>query len=171
MNRLITVTQRLVLTALLGAGAANVQAEPVKLEATIASKGDVSLEFADGSQHVVRLVQREGQLKGSGPLDGASMLEWGMHDMTLAQGSADGSGYLVITKSPTDIAYLKFVWRARMSTGDNGQPLPLLAGHWEVVGATGTLKGLSGLGTLRIHVLKGSDRHWVMDGELKLPGA
>jgi hypothetical protein len=158
---------RLVLAAaLIGAAAGAANAEHVKFDAIVASKGDVSLEFADGSQHVVRLVQREGHAKGEGPLSGATLLEWGIHDMNLGKGYADGAGYLVATKSPGDIAYLKYQWRAIMAKGQDGKPMPLLGGHWEIVGGTGKLEGLTGLGTLRIEVLEGSNRHWMFEGEL-----
>jgi hypothetical protein len=46
-------------------------AERVRFDAIVAPKADVSLDFADGSQHVVRLVQREGRTSGTGALSGA----------------------------------------------------------------------------------------------------
>jgi hypothetical protein len=167
MNRRKSFLPQFVLaTALTGAAAGAANAEHVKFDAIIAPKGDVSLEFADGSQHVVRLVQREGLTKGEGPLTGAALLEWGIHDVNLGKGYADGAGYLVATKSTGDIAYLKYQWRAVMAKGQDGKPLPLLGGQWEVVGGTGKLKGLTGLGTLRIEVLEGTNRHWMFEGEL-----
>jgi hypothetical protein len=167
MTRTRSLLQRLVIAAALtGAAVGAARAEHVKFDAVIASKGDVSLEFADGSQHVVRLVQREGPAKGEGPLGGATLLEWGIHDMNLGKGFADGTGYVVATKSPGDIVYLKYQWRAIMVKGQDGKPMPLLGGEWEVVGATGKLKGLAGLGTLRIEVLEGTSRHWMFEGDL-----
>jgi hypothetical protein len=53
-----------------------------------------------------------------------------------------------------------------MAKGQDGKPMPLLGGHWEIVGGTGKLEGLTGLGTLRIEVLEGSNRHWMFEGEL-----
>jgi hypothetical protein len=156
----------LVAAAFMGAAAGVANAEHVRFDAVVASKGDVSLEFADGSQHVVRLVQREGPTKGEGPLRGATLLEWGMHDMNPGKGVADGTGYLVATGSAGDIAYLKYQWRAIMARGQDGKPMPLLGGQWEVVGATGKFKGLTGLGTLRIEVLEGTRRHWMFEGDL-----
>jgi hypothetical protein len=159
----------LVTSALALACAGPARAEQVRFDAVVASKADVSLEFADGSQHVVRLVQREGTIKGTGALSGATVLEWGMHDMLFAKGTADGNGYLVVTRAPGDIAYLKFQWRAILANGADGKPVPLMGGHWEVVGSTGALKGLAGFGTMRIDVLKGTQRHWLFDGELLGP--
>jgi hypothetical protein len=159
----------LVTSALALACASQAHAEHVRFDAIIASKADVSLDFADSSQHVVRLVQREGTIKGTGALSEATVLEWGMHDMLFAKGAADGNGYLVVTKSPGDIAYLKFQWRAILANGADGKPVPLMGGHWEVVGSTGALKGLAGFGTMRIDVLKGTERHWMFDGDLMGP--
>jgi hypothetical protein len=167
MSRKKLPMQRLLLAAALTAAAAGAaDAEHFKFDAVIASKGDVSLEFADGSQHVVRLVQREGPIKGEGPFGGAALLEWGIHDMMFGKGSADGNGYLVVTRARGDIAYLKYQWRAIMAKGPDGRAVPLLGGQWEVVGGTGTLEGLMGLGTLRIEVLEGTSRHWIFEGDL-----
>jgi|GWRWMinimDraft_6_1066014.scaffolds.fasta_scaffold206850_2 hypothetical protein len=53
-----------------------------------------------------------------------------------------------------------------MARGQDGKPMPLLGGQWEVVGATGKFKGLTGFGTLRIEVLEGTRRHRMFEGDL-----
>jgi hypothetical protein len=53
-----------------------------------------------------------------------------------------------------------------MASGQDKKPVPLLGGQWEVVGGTGKLKGLTGLGTMRIDMLEGTSRHWMFEGDL-----
>ncbi len=152
--------------ALMFACTGSALAERVKFAAIIAPKADVTLAFADGSQHVVRLVQREGKVTGDAPLTGATMLEWGLHDLAPASGGGDGLGYLVFTRSEADIAYVRFQWRIIGAGEAGGVPQYLMSGFWEVVGATGALKGLTGLGTMRINMLSATQREWLFDGDL-----
>lgn len=171
MRRTCSGLHRMVLAlALVAAGTGNAQAERVSFAAVIEPKADVTLAFADGSQHLVRLVQREGKVSGDAPLSGATMLEWGLHDLAPASGGGDGLGYLVFTKSQADVAYVRFQWRIIGAGVTAGVPQYLMSGIWEVVGATGALKGLTGLGTLRINMLSATQREWLFEGDL-LQGA
>jgi hypothetical protein len=157
---------RLALAATLVATlAAPVAAAPVKLEALITPKAESKLEFADGSKRYVLATQREGKVTGTGPLAGASMLEWGMHDVTPGSG-AFGSGYLVFTTADGDIAYLKYQFRMVVVTGAEGKPRPLINGSWEVVGGTGKLQGARGAGTVHVKVVSPKERHWILEGDL-----
>jgi len=53
-----------------------------------------------------------------------------------------------------------------MARGPDGNPVPLMGGQWEVVGGTGELEGLTGLGTMRIEVLEGTSRRGMFEGDL-----
>lgn len=81
-------------------------AAPIKIEAVIAPKSQSRLDFADGSKRYWLATQREGKATGNGPLAGATMVEWGVHDVDPASG-ADANGYLVFTTAQGDVAYLK----------------------------------------------------------------
>lgn len=147
------------------------RAEPVTFEALIQPKSDYTLEFADGSRHIVRLVQREGATSGGGPLAGARMLEVGLHDLPMQTGRGSGLGYLVFTAVDGDMAYLKFDWRALAALPGSGGPTqPLLRGSWEVVGGTGKFKAMTGLGTLHIDMVSPAERRWVFTGDLLSAG-
>ena len=58
-----------------------VLAAPIKVEAVITPKAESRLDFADGSKRFLLATQREGKVVGTGPLAGATMLEWGVHDV------------------------------------------------------------------------------------------
>jgi hypothetical protein len=161
-----TSLQRLTAVAALCASIATpLQAAPVRLEAFITPKAESKLEFADGTKRYLLATQREGKAEGTGPLAGATMLEWGAHDVTPGVGST-GSGYLVFTTSDGDIAYLKYQFRMLVVPGAEGKPHPLINGHWEVAGGTGKLKGLRGAGTVHVKVVSPKERHWILEGDL-----
>jgi len=144
---------------------ASVEAAPVKIEAVISPKAESKLEFADGSKRYLLATQREGVAVGIGPLDGATMLEWGVHDVTPGTG-AHGNGYLVFTTAEGDVAYLKYQFRGLQIPVADGKRRILINGNWEVVGGTGKFKGLRGGGTVQIKRPSPKERQWILEGEL-----
>ncbi|MGF6937088.1 hypothetical protein OKW41_006250 [Paraburkholderia sp. UCT70] len=128
------------------------------------------LVFADGSNRYVALVRRSGKVVTEGALRGATVQEWGFHEVTLGpETNGRGTGYLVITRGPGDILYLKTQLRQITVAGKRGEPRSAFNGLWEVSGATGKFNGLQGAGTLRIKRLSESERQWVLEGELSEP--
>jgi hypothetical protein len=141
------------------------QAEPIKVEAVLSQKESLRLDFVDGSKRYLAMVRREGKATGQGPLVGATATEWGMHDVTPGVGT-NSHGYLVFAMPDGDVAYLKTQFRGTSMAGPDGKPMNLLNGSWEVVGASGKLKGLQGAGTLRINAVGPTERQWILDGEM-----
>ena len=137
-------------------------AAPMKIEAVIAPKADARLDFADGSNRYLLAAQREGKTAGTGPLAGATMLEWGFHDVNPAAG-ANVNGYLVFTAVDGDVAYLKYQFRAIPVAGPDGKTRFLANGFWETAGGTGKLKALRGAGTIQINP---AERRWLLEGDL-----
>jgi hypothetical protein len=128
------------------------------------------LVFADGSNRYVALVRRSGKVMSEGILRGATVQEWGLHEVTLGpETNGRGTGYLVITRGPGDILYLKTQLRQITLPGKRGEPRSGFNGLWEVSGATGKFNGLQGAGTLRINRLSESGRQWILEGELSGP--
>ncbi|MGQ0525146.1 MAG: hypothetical protein ACT4P8_15990 [Betaproteobacteria bacterium] len=142
-----------------------VLAAPIKIEAVIAPKAESKLDFADGSKRYLLATQREGKAAGNGLLAGATMLEWGVHDVHPGVG-ANANGYLVFTTPDGDMAYLKYQFRAVFLPGPEGKRRLLANGIWETVGGTGKLKGLRGAGTLQITAPSPKERQWILAGEL-----
>lgn len=128
------------------------------------------LEFADDSNRYVALVRRSGRVVGEGMLRGATVQDWGFHEVTLGpETDGRGTGYLVISHSPSDIIYLKTQLRQVSLSGKGNEQRSVFTGLWEVSGATGKFKGLKGAGTLRINRLSESERQWILDGEMSQP--
>jgi hypothetical protein len=156
------VTRLVAATALCTLASGAALAAPMKIEAVVSPKADSKLEFADGSKRFLVSAQREGKAAGSGPLAGATMLEWGLHEVNPATG-ADVNGYLVFTAVNGDIAYLKYTFRAVPVPGPDGKPRFVANGVWETAGGTGKLKGLRGIGTLEFNP---KERRFVLEGDL-----
>jgi hypothetical protein len=140
-------------------------AAPMKIEAVVVTKTESRLDFADGTKRYMLATQREGKTVGEGLLAGTSMLEWGVHDVDPATG-AHANGYLLFTGADTDIAYLRYLFRAVPVTGPDGKQRFVVNGVWETVGGTGKFKGLRGAGTVRIQAPSPKERLWLLDGEL-----
>jgi hypothetical protein len=140
-------------------------AAPTKIEAVLTPKSDSKLEFADGTKRYILATQREGKAAGNGPLAGATMLEWGVHDVQPGAG-ANANGYLVFTAPDGDLAYVKYQFRALFLKTAEGKPRLLANGVWETAGGTGKFKGLRGAGTLQITAPSPKERHWVLTGDL-----
>ncbi len=154
---------RLIAPLLLGTVAAGAAlAAPMKIEAVMTPKADSKFEFADGSKRFLVAAHREGKAAGNGPLEGATMLEWGMHDVNPATG-ATANGYLVFTAANGDVAYLKYQFRAVPVPGPDGKARFVANGIWETAGGTGSYKGLRGIGTVDFNP---KDRRWVLEGDL-----
>lgn len=155
--------------AALIAAAGLAQAAPIALEAIVATKEQIRLDFADGSQHFVAMVRREGNATGSGPLGGTAVSEYGRHDIIPGVGG-DPSGYLVFSGGGGDVAYVKYLVRAVYVPAADGKPVLLDGGIWELVGGAGKFKGLKGAGSLRIRALSPTDRKFTLDGEILKDG-
>ncbi len=154
------------LCLLLTSAAGTASAEPVEVEAVVAPKEQMQLDFEDGSGHFVLLVRREGQAEGNGPLAGAAVAEYGLHDVVPGE-SGDAQGYLVFTREDDGSeAYVKWRLRAVFVPAEGGDPRLLNSGLWEVVGGTGAYEGLEGAGTLHIQFDTETDRRFVLSGDL-----
>ncbi|MFL9966171.1 hypothetical protein PQR02_35245 [Paraburkholderia sediminicola] len=128
------------------------------------------LVFADGSNRYVALVRRSGKVVSEGIFRGATVQEWGLHEVTLGPDTnGRGTGYLVIARGPGDILYLKTQLRQITVPGKEGESRSAFNGLWEVSGATGKFTGLQGAGTLQINRISESERQWILEGELSKP--
>lgn len=168
-NHVRQIVMLVAATTLLGTATASVVAAPIKIETVVLLKELIRLDFADGSKHFVAMGRREGKATGKGILSGATVTEYGMHDIQPGIGG-DPHGYLVFTLPEGDMAYVKWVVRGVFVPGADGKPILLDNGVWEVVGSTGKLKGLQGAGTLHIkRVPSPLERNFILEGEL-VPG-
>jgi len=161
-----TKVAKFALVAALIAGAASmVQAEPIKFDALVAQKEALRLDFADGSKHFFLLVRREGKSEGQGPLAGATVNEYGAHDIVPGVGG-EPRGYLEFTRTDGDKAYIKWMIQATFVPGPDGKPKLLDNGVWQIVSGTGKLDKLKGAGTFHLLATGPTERRFALEGEL-----
>lgn len=141
-----------------------VQAEPVKFDALVAQKEAIRLDLADASKRFFLLVRREGKTEGQGPLAGANVQEYGVHDVVPGVGG-EPHGYLAFDATDGSKAYLKWTINAVFVPGADGKLRLLDHGVWRVVGGTGRWEKLKGAGTFRLRFPGPTDRRFVMEGE------
>lgn len=125
----------------------------------------MKFEFADGSKHFVLAVRREGKAEGSGIFAGASVTEFGWHDIN-PPFDGDPQGYLQLTAPNGDVAVLKWVVKAVFMKGD-GKPALFDNGFWELVNGTGQFANQRGVGSLIIKPAGGPKRLFIIDGEVR----
>ena len=161
-------TRTITVVACFGTTMGTAAAAPIKVEAVLMPKEQIRLDFAEGTKQFVLMSKREGKANGNGPLAGAAVTEYGLHDI-VPGASGNANGYLVFTASDGDIAYVKWLVRAVFVQGQGGKPALLDNGLWEVVGGTGKFKGLKGAGSLHIKAVSPTDRNYILEGDL-VPG-
>lgn len=165
MRRIAAIVRIAAIATPLLIAATAVRAEPVKFEALVAQKEASKLDFADGSKRFFLLVRREGSTEGQGPLAGATVQEFGAHDVVPGD-SGEAHGYLVFTTPDGSEAYLRWLIRAVFVPGPDGKPKLLDNGVWQVVGGTGKLDSLKGAGRFHLQFPGPTDRRFVFEGEL-----
>jgi hypothetical protein len=139
-------------------------AAPVSVEAVMTPTQSMRMDFADGSKRFVLMVRREGKAEGEGIFAGASVVEYGWHDINPP---IDGNpqGYLELTAPNGNVAYLKWSVRAVFIKGAE-KPKLYDNGVWELVSGTGQFAGLAGVGSLVIKPASPTDRRFILQGEV-----
>ena len=158
------VTQLTLIAALVVGAASMARAEAVKFDALVVHKEAIRLDFADASKHFFLLVRREGKSEGQGPLAGATVQEYGAHDVTPGVGG-EPRGYLEFTKDG-DKAYIKWTIQAVFVPGPDGKPKLLDNGVWQVVGGTGKMAKLKGAGRFHLIATGPTERRFALEGQL-----
>ena len=139
-------------------------AEDVSVKAVMGPQETIRMDFGDGSKRFVLMVRREGKSEGTSALSGASVTEFGWHDINPPK-DGDPHGYLQFKAANGDIANIKFTVRAVFIKGEDK---PRLAdyGFWELVSGTGQFASMTGVGTLTIKPASETDRLFTLEGEL-----
>ena len=125
-------------------------AEPVSVKAVMVPQETIRMDFGDGSKHFVLMVRREGKSEGTSALAGASVSEFGWHDINPPK-DGDPHGYLQFTAENGDIANIKFTVRAVFIKEEEKPRLT---------------ENMTGIGTLTIKSASETDRLFTLDGEL-----
>jgi hypothetical protein len=132
--------------AALGFAPATALAESVKdtggYDATYTKKDAQQIPDQEGHELVLNEATGTAASPG-GPLDGFSVIERGIAD--LSQGNGPQQGYVIFDKG-SDRQIVRYEGRVTTTMKD-GQPNTTMKGTYEVVNATGALAGTKGKGT------------------------
>jgi hypothetical protein len=110
-------------------------AEEVSVQAVMVPQETIRMDFGDGTKHFVLMVRREGKSEGTGALAGASVSEFGWHDIDPPK-DGDPHGYLQFTAENGDVANIKFTVKA-VFINDGDKPRLADYGFWELVSGSG----------------------------------
>lgn len=153
----------LILAAVAMLAGNTVAADPVSVEILLTPQEQMKFEFADDSEHFVLAVRREGEAEGSGVFAGASVTEFGWHDVNPPV-SGSPRGYLQITTENGDVAVLRWLVKAAFMKGEDGVAL-FDNGIWELVSGTGQFADKRGVGSLVIRP-QGGPNLFILEGEV-----
>jgi len=146
-------------------GFSDAQAQAIKVQGTLTSKQQIRLDFKDGTSHLFTMVQREGTFEGSGPFAKLKAQDYAVHDVYPGVGGSQ-TGYLVVSKSDNDIAYLKWSSQSNFIQGTDGKTVVVNNGTWTLISGLGSFKGLKGNGSIKITFGKDNDRIYALEGNL-----
>jgi hypothetical protein len=146
-------------------GSTGAAAEPVTLDVVLSPKDQINLDFKDDNRHFVILMQRSGTAAGSGAFTGATVVEYGFHDVTSGVGG-DASGYLEATTTGGDVAYFRWHLRALFVAGPDGKSRLINNGYWELSGGTGQFAAMRGVGSLFLEPVSKTDRRFLLEGDI-----
>lgn len=138
-------------------------AEPLSVEALLTPQEQMKFDLADGSNHFVLAVRREGQAEGTGVFAGATVTEFGWHDVNPPHWG-DPRGYLQVTTPDGDVAVLRWTVRAVFTKGED-RPSLVNSGVWELVSGTGRFADQRGLGSLTLEP-QGGPTLFILEGEV-----
>lgn len=153
----------LILAAVAMLAGNTVAADPVSVEVLLTPQKQMKFEFADDSEHFVLAARREGEAEGSGVFAGASVTEFGWHDVNPPV-SGNPRGYLQVTTENGDVAVLRWLVKAAFMKGEDGVAL-FNNGIWELVSGTGQFADKRGVGSLVIRP-QGGPNLFILEGEV-----
>ncbi|MPW10972.1 hypothetical protein GCT19_36235 [Paraburkholderia sp. CNPSo 3155] len=160
------------------------RAEPVKIEFVVNLKTGErgmpnqyeKLELGEGSGRYVAALRQSGKVTSKGLLEGATVLDWGFHEVPTEEAAAAGSnqgepigggpGYLVFTLPSGDKLTMRLQMHLQYVPQSHGAPRPFIFGLWQIIAASGSLSRLQGTGVIRIERPSAEDRLWVLEGEV-----
>lgn len=141
------------------------QAEPVSVSGTLSTKEQIKLDFRDGTGHFFSMSRREGTMKGKGLLNDTKALDYAVHDIWPGLGGPT-NGYLVLSSSDNDIAYVSWSAQANFVKADNGKVIPVNKGTWTLMSGIGKFRGFKGTGEILITFAENNDRSFLLEGDI-----
>ena len=146
-------TAFIALALILGVGilATSALAEPLKIEMNLSNPQQIRIDFplVGAEKHLTVLKKTEGVVAEGSTWAGAKVQEVGFHD-AFPDNRVWGTGYITFTLSNGDQVSMKHEFEARFLPTPDGKMAPVEHGVWTIIGGTGNLAGLRGVGRFQI---------------------
>lgn len=163
------------LAVLLGGGilATTAGAEPVKIGMTLSNPQQIRIDFplAGAEKHFAVYVKREGAVTPGSTWAGARVQEVGLHDIFPGD-RAWGTGYITFTLPNGDHVSMKHEFAASFLPTPDGKMAPVDHGVWTIIGGTGGLAGIRGVGRFQFKPAPddANARVWDLTGDIAVMG-
>lgn len=148
----------------------SVMADTFRIETFMTENSRLEMEFSDGSERYVAVIQRAGISQGGGLLANTKVTEIGLHDFVPTV-SADAVLYHEFKTPGGDSVYIKSTIRGIALPGSDDKTRINLNGLWEIVGASGQLRSLRGSGIVNVKTLSSNVRHFTFEGNISVPAS
>ncbi len=159
------------LVLMLGGGilATTAGAEPLKIAMTLSKPQEIRIEFpvVGAEKHYGVYVKRDGVVAAGSTWAGAKVQEVGVHDI-FPGSNVWGTGYITFTLPNGDLVSMKHEFRASFLPTPGGPMAPVDHGIWTIIGGTGSLTGIRGVGRFQFKPTPDdpSARVWELTGDM-----
>lgn len=141
------VTRIVLLALVMGVLSTRAAAEPLKITMTLADPQQTRIDFplVGAERHWGVYVKRKGVVAEGSTWAGAVVQEVGLHDIYPGD-RVWGFGYITFTLPGGDRVSMKHEFAASFLPTPDGKMVPVDHGVWTVIGGTGSLSGIRGVG-------------------------
>lgn len=144
-------------------------AEPLKIGMTLSNPQQIRIDFplVGAEQHFGVYVKREGTVAEGSTWAGAKVQEVGLHDIFPGD-RGWGTGYITFTLPNGDRVSMRHEFAASFLPGPDGRMAPVDHGVWTIIGGTGSLSGIRGIGRFQFKPVPNDPnaRAWDLTGDI-----
>ena len=148
-------------------------AEPLKIEMRLSNPEQLRIEFplVGAEKHYGAFVKREGVIAAGFTWAGAKVQEVGYHDVFPGE-QVRGTGYITFTLPHGDQVSMKHEFVTAFLPAPDGKMVPVEHGVWTIIGGTGGLSGVRGVGRFQIKRVPDDAkvRVWDLTGDIAVVG-
>ena len=168
-------TAFIALALILGLGilATTADAEPLKIAMTLSNPQQIRIDFplVGAEKHLTVLKKTEGVTAEGSTWAGAKVQEVGFHDV-FPDHRVRGTGYITFTLPNGDRVSMKHEFEASFLPTPDGKMAPVEHGVWTIIGGTGSLGGIRGVGRFQIKRTSTDPnaRMWDLTGDIAVVG-
>lgn len=149
--------------------APNADAESLKIAMRLSNPQQIRIELplVGAERHFGVYVKRDGTVAEGSTWAGAKVQEVGLHDVFPGD-RVWGTGYITFTLPNGDQVSMKHEFVATFLPTPDGKMAPVDHGVWSIIGGTGSLAGIRGVGRFQFKppADNPNDRVWEMTGDI-----